>query len=237
VRCEDGRIAEATARRGTCAASEAVRRGSPRPRVHCAPPSSECDAGQGGGRVSAQRSGAAHGLTAHALVVWQRKSVAFLSLVASVSAFQAGSFFAPTGRSLQLRSAQSAVSAPRAAGRKPTALQVLSSCVRVSDGGAVPARAAAQRSAGAARTRCGCMCAHYAGFRLLARVKIRCEICIDARTLSCALAAHSAFPLSSSLSRLPLQMAFDIEGLNQKMKDQRLKHLEEQAMEALKTAV
>jgi len=81
--------------------------------------------------------------------------VAFLSLVASVSAFQAGSFFAPTGRSLQLRSAQSAVSAPRAAGRKPTALQ----------------------------------------------------------------------------------MAFDIEGLNQKMKDQRLKHLEEQAMEALKTAV
>ena len=67
-------------------------------------------------------------LTAHAylrvFVVWQRKSVVFLSLVASVSAFQAGGFFAPTSRGLELRSAQRTVSAPRAAGRKPTALQV-----------------------------------------------------------------------------------------------------------------
>lgn len=68
-------------------------------------------------------------LTAHAclrfFVVWQRKSVVFLSLVASVSAFQAGGFFAPTSRGLELRSVQRAVSAPRAAGRKPTALQVI----------------------------------------------------------------------------------------------------------------
>jgi hypothetical protein len=32
-------------------------------------------------------------------------------------------------------------------------------------------------------------------------------------------------------------MGFDIEGLNQQMKDKRLQHLEEQSMEALKAAV
>jgi hypothetical protein len=32
-------------------------------------------------------------------------------------------------------------------------------------------------------------------------------------------------------------MGFDIEALNQQMKDKRLKHLEDQSMEALKTAV
>ena len=87
----------------------------------------------------------------------QRKSVLFLSLLASASAFQAGGFLpsSTTGRSVQLRSAQRSVNAPRVAARKS----------------------------------------------------------------------------------LALNMGFDIEGLNGKMKDLRLAHLEEQAMEALTASV
>lgn len=87
----------------------------------------------------------------------QRKSVLFLSLLASASAFQAGGFLpsSTTGRSVQLRSAQRSVNAPRVAARKS----------------------------------------------------------------------------------LALNMGFDIEGLNGKMKDLRLAHLEEQAMEALRVSV
>jgi len=44
-------------------------------------------------------------------------------------------------------------------------------------------------------------------------------------------------PRLAGRSSVALKMGFDIEALNQKMKDQRLKHLEEQAMEALRTAV
>ena len=44
-------------------------------------------------------------------------------------------------------------------------------------------------------------------------------------------------PRLAGRNSVSLKMGFDIEALNQKMKDQRLKHLEEQAMEALRTAV
>jgi hypothetical protein len=44
-------------------------------------------------------------------------------------------------------------------------------------------------------------------------------------------------PRVAARNSLALNMGFDIEGLNQKMKDQRLAHLEEQAMEALRTSV
>ncbi len=44
-------------------------------------------------------------------------------------------------------------------------------------------------------------------------------------------------PRAAARGSVAVKMGFDIEALNQQMKDKRLKHLEDQSMEALKTAV